>query len=801
MLKSGMLSVDVRDEYRGLVDLSCETWPGFLMDGLAPGLRIDGEDLTPDACRARREKGILTLDYSFPSHAGLTLCFEPLGDTGMRLRATLVNKSPGEAVLNDVILLGAAPAGPAVSFGTHPDAVRIMEQGNYWGRVRPLAPEKSGEDPGEAPAKTGTASDLVWVAYDRRAHAAFLVGFLTSERWLGRIEMETHETGAVSHWRLGFDGADVLLKPHQEILLEEAVFMAGPDPWRLLETYADVVRDLHSPEIPDMPPVSWCSWYPYRLGVSEDRILENARIAAERLKPLGLRIMEVDLGWEKGHLPCAFEENDRFSHGLKWLSEELGKLGFDLGAWKAPYSISEHDPLAREHPEWLIQGENGEPVSQGEWYWAPHGRVFILDLTHPGARQWLKDRIRSLAERGVRYFKADFIGCVASPAAKNRHDRTIAAGGGTEAARLGARIIREALPEALLLNCGGPEMPGAGQWPLLYACNDTGNTGFLSHVFQKENYLSLACHLFKNNRWGVIQSSCLCVGLPGPLEEARLRATAAFLSGGQVDISDTLTTLPEDRWDVLTATLPPIGVTAKPVDLFDPVYGPTDFDYGATCREEDGKDGGGLEHPPGSVWHLHLKTDWDEWDLVGVFSFDASGAAEEPQLNRFLIPLSMLGLETGTPLWGYEFWSRQFLGALPGRRTNAAGYTHPGDFQDLASGDDPDHIDIAFFGPGVKLLCLRATRPYPWVLGASFHQSCGIELRDVRWDEATLTLGGEIHRPVGESGRIIITDTGKRIRFCEVDGQPVPLKRGANGSWCIPVVMRHDTADWRVVFY
>ena len=40
-------------------------------------------------------------------------------------------------------------------------------------------------------------------------------------------------------------------------------------------------------------------------GVTEERILENARIAAKRLKPLGLSIMEVDLGWERRQLPNA----------------------------------------------------------------------------------------------------------------------------------------------------------------------------------------------------------------------------------------------------------------------------------------------------------------------------------------------------------------------------------------------------------------------------------------------------------------------------------------------------------------
>ncbi|NQT18640.1 MAG: hypothetical protein HQ592_02965, partial [Planctomycetes bacterium] len=125
------------------------------------------------------------------------------------------------------------------------------------------------------------------------------------------------------------------------------------------------------------------------------------------------------------------------------------------------------------------------------------------------------------------------------------------------------------MPDALILNCGGPEMPGTGHWPLLYTCNDTGNTGFISHRSQQTNHQSVACHLFKNGRWGIIQPSCLCVGAPGTVEDARLRATIAFLAGGQIDISDTLTTLPEDRWAILTATLPPLGVSAKPVDLFE----------------------------------------------------------------------------------------------------------------------------------------------------------------------------------------------------------------------------------------
>jgi hypothetical protein len=57
----------------------------------------------------------------------------------------------------------------------------------------------------------------------------------------------------------------------------------------------------------------------------------------------------------------------------------------------------------------------------------------------------------------------------------------IVACGGTQAARMAAAIIREELGAgAMQINCGVPEMPGLGHWPVLYAANDTGNTGVIS---------------------------------------------------------------------------------------------------------------------------------------------------------------------------------------------------------------------------------------------------------------------------------------------------------------------------------
>jgi hypothetical protein len=804
-LRAGAFEWRVQDAAKGLLSARIAGWNRFLLNGLAPAIRLDGAEPTLTRCEFVPAKDGWRATYHYGRRAELTLVFLPAGNGALRLQSSLRNTSGKDMVLNAVDLQATRPAPESgASFGADAEDVQVLEQGNYWGRVVPLMrkpavarAEPSAELAG-MPEPLRHNSDFVSVAYDRSSGNAFLAGFETSERWWGRIETTAGEQGCA--WRIGFDGGDLLVRKGENISFEPVLFLTGKDPWRLLELYAEAVAKRYPVTLPSAPPVSWCSWYPYRLGVTEERILETARIAAERLKPLGLRVIQIDLGWESQQLPSAFEENNQFPHGLKWLAGEVSKLGLDLGVWSAPFSISEYDPVAAQHPEWLIHDEKGGIFVQSEWFWKPHGRVFVLDLTHPGAQEYLQTKMRSLAERGVRYLKSDFIGCVSDGRAKIRHDRTIVAGGGLEAARLGAKIIRQALPDALLLDCGGPEMPGTGHWPLLYACNDTGNTGFIPTSFQEQNYQGLACHLFKNGRWGILQPSCLCVGLPGSVEDARLRATIAFLAGGQIDISDTLVSLPEDRWEILTATLPPLGITAKPVDLFDGVRGPSEYGYSKTAADGAKNVAAGKEYPPGSVWHVHVKADWDEWELVGVFNYENTLSDKEPRVSRFMIPLSLVGLPSSASLWGYEFWSRQFLGKIPGRRLNPGGYEHPGDMQDLSVGDAPGLLEIAFFGPGAKLLCLRPPRSHPWVLGTGFHLSCGFELKNVSWDDAAGTLTGEVQRPRGESGMIFFSDGGRQISSCEVDGESVIPRRTANGAWILRVVVRDTPARWKVIF-
>jgi len=639
--------------------------PALHLEPLVAALVVNGERLSVTRCSPTVEasgRQSLTTEFG-DGRLRLEQRGAMVADDVFRLESQLVNDSSEAVVLNRVGLLELAPATES-RLGHDPSTVRIFEQSNYQTRMRRLEelvaePKASGEDPTQ---KAGSASNLVWVSYDPTVPCTLLVGFETSERWLGKISTSTTPEGDLVGWSVGFDGGDLLVESGEHLQLEDVLLLAGPDPWELLEKYADLVASRHGVEVLPQSPVSWCSWYPYRLAVTAERVLANAEIAAERLKPLGLSIIEVDLGWGRDYLPSSFEENDQFPGGLAGLNEEISALGLKLGAWSAPFSISEYDPMVGEHPEWLLGTKEQQPYPPwSKWYWPPHGEVYALDLTHPEAQQWLRGNMRSLAERGVHYFKADFTGITQGKALRVRHNPHIVAGGGTEATRTGFSIFHEELravdPEAVVLNCGGPELPGKGASALLYTCGDTDNTGMLSWAHMRNNYgLNVAGHLFKHKRWGIIQPSCLCTGLPGTLEEARARATATFMSGGQVDISDDLTMLPEDRWPVLLATLPPLGDAARPVDLFDPIA-VTMVPYRAWFGEE-------AEHleAPGPevsrVWHLPVATDWDEWDLVALFNYDAPPPTDAGEfITRFELPLERVGLNPEDVYWAYEFWA------------------------------------------------------------------------------------------------------------------------------------------------
>ena len=353
----------------------------------------------------------------------------------VRVTSALRNTGGGPLTLNHVVLFAAGK----ISLGPAPADVRILEQNAYFGRVRTPRQMLTGSD--QLKALDGTVgaftSETHTVFHNPAARAALLVGFETIDRWLPQINGRmfavagSNVTGADNvdagsaataakplpavaaapvkippfrTFTIEFDGGDLLVAPGETVALGDFVLETGADPLALLGAYGARIKARNRLPTAPGPLANWCSWYPYRLGVSETNVLATARAArARHLDRLGLRILQLDLGWEKNNIPTYFEENERFGHGLGWLSGKLRREGFQLGVWVGVLCIADTHPLAREHPEWLLRGADGKPRSNYNWFWEPFCPIYALDVSHPGAQQWLKENFTALARKGVRY--------------------------------------------------------------------------------------------------------------------------------------------------------------------------------------------------------------------------------------------------------------------------------------------------------------------------------------------------------------------------------------------------------------
>lgn len=786
----------------------------FTLGPGAPALQIDGKKHPLRAAALTKKRAVWR-----STRVELAQAFATESASRLRITSTLRNTGTKPLTLHEVVLFATAHLG----LGPQPDAVRILEQASYHGRVRTPRQIFTGSDGLKAIDGTVAAftSHTHTLFYNPAARQGLLIGFETIDRWLpnlsGRMTASAgglHASGADNvdggnatasaksgrapavrpikvppfrRFSIDFDGGDLLVAPGETVSLGELVLALGTDPLALLDAHGARIAQRNRFAPPRGPLVNWCSWYPYRLRVDEANVLANARTArARNLHRLGLEIMQVDLGWEKDNIPSFFEENERFARGLGWLSAELRREQFDLGIWVGVMCIAATHPVAQEHPEWLLRGADGKPHNCYNWFWAPFCPIYALDVSHPGAQAWLRENFTRLAEKGVRYVKWDFAGVGTNPALRGRHDPRLINTRAREAVRTAFRIAQDALetvhPDALMMDCSGTDSAAAGIAAINYANMDTGNTG-LGWRHLREVYTAYATHLFKSH-WALLQPSCLVVGLPGTLEEARVRATITFMGAGHVDLGDDLTTLPEDRWSVLLATLPPNDTPARTVDLFEPIATGT-LPYLSLVKEQPIAPPRLEPDPQGAcVWSLPVKTDWDEWTLIAFFNWTEPPVEEGSKVSlarRYQVPFARLGLPKRAKLWAYEFWSGQFLGEIPRVPQPPGAYRHPGDFSHPILESEPGLLDIGFHGPAVKLLVLRQPRPHPWPVGTSFHQSGGRELSAVRWNAKSRTLSGKLHRPKGESGFILIA------------GVP-----GDTGTHKLPIIATADVTSWSV---
>jgi alpha-galactosidase len=416
------------------------------------------------------------------------------------------------------------------------------------------------------PATEGffTAYNMVLLTPQPDRHV--LIGFASCRRFTGELRL------ANGHFEIVLDGEGQTLEAGQSWELEVLAIFEGKDREALLEQYAEEIKTYHPPLTTPSVPTGWCSWYCFGPGVTEQNIFDNLQAIGEQAPQL--RYIQIDDGYQ-AYMGDWLTPGKSFSN-MERLCKDIKAAGFEPAIWVAPFIAQQESEVFRSHPEWFIQDEEGQPlasnrISFGGWR---HGPWYMLDGTHPEARNYLREVFRTMREEwGCHYFKLDANMWGALPGGV-RHNPTATK---VEAYRMGMQAVLEGAGEdSFLLGCNAPMWPSLGT---VHGMRVTGDISRKWPIFKK-----LAAEGFSRNwqhhRLWVNDPDCLVlenrdIKLVDPdgtvrrglssisPDEFGFHAAYIIASGGMVLSGDDVSQLSEESLAIVRKSLTTRNVAAR----------------------------------------------------------------------------------------------------------------------------------------------------------------------------------------------------------------------------------------------
>ena len=169
-------------------------------------------------------------------------------------------------------------------------------------------------------------------------------------------------------------------------------------------TFHDLYRKhlIRSPYKDKKRPVLINNWEATYFDFDTEKLIAIAKEAAG----LGIELLVMDDGWfghrdnDSSSLGDWFVNEKKLKGGLKYLVDEVNKLGMKFGIWMEPEMISPDSELYRAHPDWAIHIPGRKPVMSREQY--------VLDLTRKDVIDHTFEQIEKvLSSANIEYLKWD----------------------------------------------------------------------------------------------------------------------------------------------------------------------------------------------------------------------------------------------------------------------------------------------------------------------------------------------------------------------------------------------------------
>ncbi len=555
----------------------------------------------------------------------------------------------------------------------------------------------------------------------------FFAGFLT----LSRTKVD-HFLNAENNkyiWSANMNFGKYYLSPNDTFQSEILFISDYQNPYSALEDWAANINTIYAPDVNTKPTVCWAVGNMRPNGEKlEDVVLQNLDIINKKFSGFNFEYVWTSQSNLKNYTPGNWLKDNlnEIPSGLKMFTEKIKEKGFKHGVWVSPFwFFKEAEDEYSQHYDHLVRDKNGNVIiNEMPWCWkyeednlpTYHMHKCTIDGTHPKSIEYIKDIFSKYRDMGISYYMLDFLDIndqadyydksltpwqsgynilktIRETAGRDTHMQTaVSSSPGFTGIINAARIGRDF---------------GEGRPIDRNELNDWKNATNVLHDMHysclKEFLVNTAHNYFTHQKTYMNDMNVLMVDSPYPVEYSRFAVTLFGLYGSTpLVISGDFRDMRDDRLNMIKLVLPRTELSAKPIDLFTRVQ-PDDYSR---------------------IQALHVKTDWDEYTLVGIFNPDY----KQYDLNLSFKDLNLVGHQIV-----YDFWNEEYRGIFE------------------------NSFPVSVAAESCKLLRLTKKREHPWIMGTNMHIQQGkCDIKSIKWNKETLTLSGIATRPKGEKGSVFV---------------------------------------------
>lgn len=201
--------------------------------------------------------------------------------------------------------------------------------------------------------------------------------------------------------------------PKEGLTLPTLHILAGKKSYDTLHQLATNIAKANNARTHQSPKYHFCSWLEYY----EDYDAEKLNDLLDGLKtiqpPLKVQTIQIDGGYTFAGDWLDVDQS-QYPGGLEPAFKNITDAGLKAGIWLAPFGVSNHSNVFKEHPEWILKDKTGNLLlhKKGKPFLDNKSTVeelYYLDTSHPAAMAHIKNVFATLKKWGVTYFKTDFM--------------------------------------------------------------------------------------------------------------------------------------------------------------------------------------------------------------------------------------------------------------------------------------------------------------------------------------------------------------------------------------------------------